>query len=87
LWQSDDTKKKYRLTRWNIICCPKDQGGLGIAVLELKNKSLLSKRLFKLLSKEGMGQQLLHNKYLKHTTLAQTEAKPTDFRFGKVQCG
>jgi hypothetical protein len=35
-WQSEDTRKKYRLTRWNIIHRPKDQGGLGIEVLEIK---------------------------------------------------
>jgi hypothetical protein len=23
-WQSDEDKKKYRLSRWNIICRPKD---------------------------------------------------------------
>jgi hypothetical protein len=43
-----DIKKKYRLTKWNIIYRPKDQGGLGIEVLELKNKCLLSKWLYKL---------------------------------------
>jgi hypothetical protein len=77
-WQSDETKKKYRLSRWNILCRPKDQGGLGIEVLELKNKCLLSKWLFKLLSEEGMWQQLLYNKYLKNKTLSQVEAKPSD---------
>jgi hypothetical protein len=34
-WQSDVRKRKYRLTRWNIICRSKDQGGLGIQVLEI----------------------------------------------------
>jgi hypothetical protein len=53
-WQSDEYKKKYRLSKWNMLCRPKDQGGLGIEVLELKNKCLLSKWLFKLLSEEGM---------------------------------
>jgi hypothetical protein len=37
-WQSDGHKKKYRLTRWNIIYRPKDQGSLGIDVLELKKQ-------------------------------------------------
>jgi hypothetical protein len=74
---------KYILSKWNIICRPKDQGGLGIEVLELKNKCLLSKWLFKLLSEEGMWQQLLFNKYLKNKTLAQVEAKPTDSSFWK----
>jgi hypothetical protein len=82
-WQSDETKKKYRLTKWNIICRPKDQGGLGIEVLELKNKCLLSKWLFKLLSEDGMWQQILHNKYLNNKTLSQVEAKPTDSPFWK----
>jgi hypothetical protein len=62
-------KKKYRLTKWNIVCRPKDQGGLGIKVLDVKNKCLLSKWLFKHLSEEGMWQELLSNKYLGSKTL------------------
>jgi hypothetical protein len=26
-WQSEENKKKYRLSKWNILCRPKDQGG------------------------------------------------------------
>jgi hypothetical protein len=80
-WQSDGHKRKYRLSKWNIICRPKEQGGLGIEVLDLKNKCLLSKWLFKLLIEKGMWQQLLHNKNLKNQTLAQVEIKPTDSPF------
>jgi hypothetical protein len=82
-WQSDENKKKYRLAKWNIICRPKDQGGLGIEVLELKNKCLLSKWLYKLLHEQGVWQELLHNKYLSSKTLSQVEAKPTDSQFWK----
>lgn len=53
-WQCDEHKRKYRLARWDIMCCPKDQGGLGIEDLEVKNKCLLSKWLFKLLTEEGV---------------------------------
>jgi hypothetical protein len=42
-WQSDQHKKKYRLTRWNIICQLKDQEGLGIHNIDIQNKCLLSK--------------------------------------------
>jgi hypothetical protein len=52
-WQSDGQIRKYRLTKWNFICRPKDQGGLGVEVLDIKNKCLLSKWLFKLLNEEG----------------------------------
>jgi hypothetical protein len=82
-WQTNETKKKYRLTKWNMVCRPEDQGGLGIEVLELKNKCLLSKWLFKILTEEGMWQQLLSNKYLKNQTLAHVEGKPTDSPFWK----
>jgi hypothetical protein len=46
------------LTKWNLICRPKDQGDLEIEVLETKNYWLLRKWLFKLLSEEGLWQQL-----------------------------
>jgi hypothetical protein len=52
-------------------------------VLELKNKCLLSKWLFKLLNEEGVWQELLRNKYLNAKTLSQVQAKPTDSQFWK----
>ena len=27
-WQSDEHKKKYRLTKWEVVCTLKDQGEL-----------------------------------------------------------
>jgi hypothetical protein len=69
------------LTKWNIICRPKDQGGPGVEVLDIKNKCLLSKWLFKLLNEEGVWQELLHNKYL--LGKMQVTAKPTDSQFWK----
>jgi hypothetical protein len=82
-WQSNDTKRKYRLSKWNIICRPKEQGGLGIEVLELKNKCLLSKWLFKLLNVEGVWQELIHNKYLHSKSLSQVKVSSQDSPFWK----
>jgi hypothetical protein len=82
-WQNDENKRKYRLTKWNIICRPKDQGGLGIEVLELKNQCLLSKWLFKLFNEDGVWQELLHTKYLSQKTLSEVRAKPMDSPFWK----
>jgi hypothetical protein len=64
-WQSDEVKRKSRLSRWNIICRPNDQGCLGIEILDIKNKCLLCKWLFKLLSDEGVWPELLTNKYIR----------------------
>jgi hypothetical protein len=82
-WQRDGHKRKYRLAKWNIICRPKDQGGLGIEVLDLKNKCLLSKWLFKLLNEDGVWQELLRYKYLHSKSLAEVTMKPTDSPFWK----
>jgi hypothetical protein len=42
----------------------KDQGGLGIHDLQVKNTALLGKWLFKLLTEDGECQTLLNKKYV-----------------------
>jgi hypothetical protein len=78
-WQSDELKRKYKLTRWNIICRPKDQGGLGVEVLDIKNKCLWSKWLFKLMHEEGVWRELLRNKYLKKQNIVTSDSKAHRF--------
>jgi hypothetical protein len=38
---------------WSVVFRPKDQGGLGIQDLEVKNIALLGKWLFRLLTEDG----------------------------------
>ena len=66
-WQGSSNKHKYRLAKWDILCRPKDQGGLGILNLQLQNKCLLAKWL----NTEGIWQTLLRNKYLNSKSLSQ----------------
>ena len=70
-WQGGLDKKKYRLAKWDILCCPKDQGGLGVIDLKIQNKCLLSKWIVNLLNREGTWQSLLRNKYLSSKSLPQ----------------
>ena len=63
------------------MCQPKEQGGSGIQNLDIQNKCLLSKWLFKLCNEEGIWQELLRNKYLKDKTLGQVNEKPRDSYF------
>ncbi|XP_062188905.1 uncharacterized protein LOC133892218 [Phragmites australis] len=80
-WQCDDHKKKYRLARWSVLCKPKDFGGLGIQNLDLQNKCLLSKWLFRLINEDGVWQRLLRKKYLPNKTLTQVQHRPGDSHF------
>jgi len=84
-WQSEEHKKKYRLAKWNILCQPKEVGGLGIKNLDIQNRCLLSKWLFKLINEEGIWQSLLRKKYLKNETIAQVQKKPGDSILGWSQ--
>jgi hypothetical protein len=66
-----------------MICRPKDQDRLGVEVPEIKKSCLLSNWFYKILSKEGLWQQLLKNKYLSQKTLAEVKTKPNDSHFWK----
>jgi hypothetical protein len=74
-------EKKYRLIKWSIVCSPKDQGGLGVHDLEVKNSALLGKWLFKLLTEDGIWQTILRRKYIGSKTLSQVVWKPGDSHF------
>jgi hypothetical protein len=80
-WQGDDHKKKYILAKWNIICRPKEQWGLGVKILEIHNRCLLSKWMLNLINSDGTWQQLLRNKYLGDKLITQVGRKSGDSHF------
>jgi hypothetical protein len=82
-WQGNGNKQIYCLAKRDILCRPKDQGGLGIANLWTKNKCLLSKWLFKLLNENGMWQTLLRNKHLSSKCLSHITIRPGNSHFWK----
>ncbi|VAH70650.1 unnamed protein product [Triticum turgidum subsp. durum] len=80
-WQCDNESNKYRLARWSVLCRPKSQGGLGIQDLEIKNIALLSKWVYKLLSENGVWQEIIRNKYVGSNAISQVHWKPGDSHF------
>ena len=69
LWSGEKDKNKYHLVKWQTVCMPKEQGGLGIIDLDLMNIALLSKWLWKMFNETGPWQEMLEAKYLKKSTL------------------
>jgi hypothetical protein len=80
-WQCDEHKKKYRLAKWSILHKPRSAGGMGIIDLDIQNKCLLSKWVFKLLNEDGIWQHMLRKKYLKCKTLSHVERRKGDSHF------
>jgi hypothetical protein len=58
-WQGGKDKKKICLAKCDIMCRPKNQGGLGIVDLAIKNNYLLSEWLFDLLNGDVIWQTLI----------------------------
>jgi hypothetical protein len=80
-WQSNHHKRKYRLAKWEILCQPKIKGELGIHNLDVQNKCMLSKWLFKLLNEDCVQQELLRKRYIKDKILGNCTKNPTDSHF------
>jgi hypothetical protein len=80
-WQGDNEKNKYRLSKWTIVCSPKDQGGLGINDLEIENMTLLGKWLFKFITEDEIWQNIIKQKYVASNVLSQVTWKPGDSHF------
>jgi hypothetical protein len=62
----------------------KDQGGLGIQNIEIQNKCLLRKWLFKLLNEDVVRHNLLRQKYLRTQTLTKVSRRPRTHIFCSV---
>lgn len=71
----------YHLVSWQIVCQPKEQGGLGLVDLTAKNISYLGKWIWRLEHEDGLWQRLLRNKYVKKGTLGQCGRKTEQSQF------
>jgi hypothetical protein len=51
LWRGNSDTPRQSLAAWDLVCRPKDNGGLGIINLKLQNQGLLIKHLHKFYNK------------------------------------
>ena len=51
LWRGSSDAPKQSLAAWDLVCRPKDKGGLGVINLNIQNKGLLLKHLHKFYNK------------------------------------
>jgi len=57
-------EKKIPWVKWNVVCSPKERGGLGIKNLEVFNRALLGKWLWRALSEnESFWKEILVEKF------------------------
>ena len=64
LWGGDIDQNKIAWIKWEIVCLPKDKGGLGIKDLNTFNIALLGKWRWNLFQHEGqLWARVLESKY------------------------
>ena len=51
LWRGNSDAPKQSLVAWDLVCRPKEKGGLGVINLHIQNKGLLLKHLHKFFNK------------------------------------
>lgn len=76
-WQGRESKRKYHLVRWEIICKSKRKGGLGIKDLRM-NISLFCKWWWKLEKEDGLWQQIVKFKYMQNKSIHDVEHRLND---------
>nr|GEW81587.1 hypothetical protein [Tanacetum cinerariifolium] len=61
LWSQDNTSRGKVKVAWDVVCLPKQEGGLGIRRLDHFNKALMVSHIWKLLSlKESLWVKWIH---------------------------
>jgi len=78
LWRGNNTRKKYHLVRWEIVCKSKKKGGLGIKDIRRMNISLLCKWWWRLDNEEGLWQNIVKAKYIKGAPIGAITHRPDD---------
>lgn len=77
-WRGNNTKRKYHLVKWEVICKNKKKGGLGIKDIRKMNISLLTKWWWKLETEEGIWQEIARAKYIKDGTVCSVSHRIND---------
>lgn len=72
--QEKEGVRKYHLVNWLYVFQPRDQGGLGVIKLDIKNISISCKWIWRLENEAGDWQNMIKAKYLNKKTLSQCEA-------------
>jgi hypothetical protein len=66
-WRGAEDKFKYHMVRWDVVCRPREFGGLGILNTQIFNEYMMAKWIWKLYEqKDSLMARILRAKYMRH---------------------
>ncbi|GKE38245.1 hypothetical protein Tco_1461650, partial [Tanacetum coccineum] len=89
LWCHGSMRKGSAKVAWDVVCLPKDAGGLGVRRLDLFNKALMISHIWKLISyKESLWVKWVHIYKLKDRNFWDIPLRgKMSWGWRKVMCG
>ncbi|XP_026429066.1 uncharacterized protein LOC113325041 [Papaver somniferum] len=63
-WMGDPAKRKSIVLKWDKVCSPFEEGGLGLRILEIMNKPMLMKLWWKMLNSKEEWARYFQGKFL-----------------------
>ncbi|XP_075518291.1 putative mitochondrial protein AtMg00310 [Primulina tabacum] len=73
-WGSNAESRKLHWKKWDYMCKPKCQGGMGFRKLEIFNKALLAKQIWRILRKpNSLVGRVLKARYFKQGDIMQAQ--------------
>lgn len=71
-WGSDQAKLRMHWATWQILCLPKCHGGLGFRKMDIFNKALLAKQIWRIVQNPtSLVARVLKARYFKHLDIMQ----------------
>ncbi|KAK1278125.1 hypothetical protein QJS04_geneDACA014823 [Acorus gramineus] len=76
LWRDTPDKHTIHHVNWNSVCCPKEEGGLGIKRISDWNSAATSVHFWDIAAnKQSMWVKWIHSRYLKSKTIWEVEPR------------